>query len=1046
MSKNGLDCWLNNSFKKKLFNSSLCKKDLKMNKKQNKQVELKQYNNKKHVQPKLYIDTQENLGTNFNSPYYLDNSEIISLKKTSNNSYCIHDVSLDKDKSENIYAFKETSKINDIIAIDEDDDIEDFEAKKIRFSNQSIELGQCDFKTIDCWQLKEYNQDEVVFDESLIKELEAEKETQLLQQAQQKNNDKSLTKGKHKPMNKKQSNIGQTKSNERRTPKKISCKSVRSKISCKNPVEQENEKAESKTSFSVVGNSTDVDLTGKGQAILKKNKKESKRSGENLCDNKIDYGVSKIDVQKSAGEFDIEYHITKVADTTECKINSPELNGSKLIVEEIKKVNQKKNNNMFITGFLDFLSKSSGDVRDLIKKRDQNTPVKEDSTLSKTQSTKTTRKKKGSLPKNELTDAKEDNKKKTTKIVSVDLEKSELIHTKKDNTEVLCVDIEKCNSEFYDENSHASESSVQSIHSYVQSICSSDTDSALLNTSSKNKKGAREEQHDFLITDVLKEPNNTITNVIDLSDVSSDVEHQEKLLNAVNKKQNHNSKPKSVSKRILKTSSVDCAVKAKGQLENETITKAHISLLDENEQPSKIELPQSVDYQRLLFQNGNLMIPKIVSIELIEGNCNEENNLTQSALNSPPLHSNNGQICIQVQNITSTVINGSQNNHNKSNEFLKSATIVQGLTQSKGKADAGCNNINEKNLTEHTIGCNSSANSNCNSNLKFDHFKSKQKPVTKNKEGIKKNHSFEVGNFVVFKNELYSNSWPVIFEVITLTALKRYEPVFENCRWLYKSTLSYLRFQQKKNCIKVPVKILNTDNGIITAQLDRMEIDYDYSKSIKESLVKYEELREPFFNYMLTVVSQALDFNFFQIAFQENNHNIMSKILLIDNIITKAVQKCKTSINWSNLPQPSIDELCHCTCKVPSKEEIKEHRCYMCSSTNIKTSLVFSGHPYNKLTLKLLKKNEIWIEEEYYFCQVCLQNVTLIHKLTHMKYSLYVKCKAKLSEIRDPNDVVLDTKKILISILNDTTWLEELFSEFILNLAEVDFIEKIHAT
>jgi len=76
-----------------------------------------------------------------------------------------------------------------------------------------------------------------------------------------------------------------------------------------------------------------------------------------------------------------------------------------------------------------------------------------------------------------------------------------------------------------------------------------------------------------------------------------------------------------------------------------------------------------------------------------------------------------------------------------------------------------------------------------------------------------------------------------------------------------------------------------------------------------------------------------------------------------------------------------------------------------------------------------------------YFCLICSARATLLHKIAHAKYKLFVMCSEKVSEMQ-AMDPTKPSTGILNDLLADNHWLDKLFYNIRNSWAEVDSLER----
>ncbi len=101
--------------------------------------------------------------------------------------------------------------------------------------------------------------------------------------------------------------------------------------------------------------------------------------------------------------------------------------------------------------------------------------------------------------------------------------------------------------------------------------------------------------------------------------------------------------------------------------------------------------------------------------------------------------------------------------------------------------------------------------------------------------------------------------------------------------------------------------------------------------------------------------------------------------------------------------------------------------CGACYHKTAEITIIFAGDAYDKTTLKSLKGVEENTIKNFSVCKQCSSVGQLIHRLTHLKWSLRMVSAKAVEEVR-ASSRNMDTATILSELLEKDIWVNDLFN------------------
>ncbi|GAB0099003.1 hypothetical protein DMENIID0001_148210 [Sergentomyia squamirostris] len=343
--------------------------------------------------------------------------------------------------------------------------------------------------------------------------------------------------------------------------------------------------------------------------------------------------------------------------------------------------------------------------------------------------------------------------------------------------------------------------------------------------------------------------------------------------------------------------------------------------------------------------------------------------------------------------------------------------------------------------------------------------------------------SLKVGQFIVDMQDEIMHEWPKLWRIDGKNLLEKYEPILKAGKIVYRNVSvfagllpdSHMKFRAVKvqpipnleAGIKAPKHAMvewlrdqavspvkSTDHhGVIreTANNPPPPPLPDLGGEILSTTVDQSEDQQPLARLMLekkayqehfeiflqTLISQALDPNFFTEIIQENDEYFLISVRAIDSLVEglrsrlQTVRPLPRTIHTAVTQWPSFT--------IQSLIGFPPHlACTACLEAVATSHVIFAGQTYHAVTLTA-KVPDTDSESSFQLCNSCGETVKLHHRLIHQKYTLFMECTQKVHERSSRNSTKTSTE-ILNELLAEESWLQQLFRNVRQLWAEIEII------
>ncbi|XP_026818161.1 myb-like protein O isoform X2 [Rhopalosiphum maidis] len=323
---------------------------------------------------------------------------------------------------------------------------------------------------------------------------------------------------------------------------------------------------------------------------------------------------------------------------------------------------------------------------------------------------------------------------------------------------------------------------------------------------------------------------------------------------------------------------------------------------------------------------------------------------------------------------------------------------------------------------------------------------------------------FKSGTFVALKRQFLDNEhvYPQhLWRVDGKSLLQKFTRCNENN--MYKSVSTYTGWSPSHYNMyrQVDVQIIATDNGdnVIPNKSSTIEVlvqlitDNDKKPDQNNSIVKTSVmLRTNFDVYIQSLASQALDSNFLEEIYRENDEYFLSNLSAIETVTQTWKQNItSTTLKDSVTDLSKVENVWTLIAKYPNmeinslNEKSKNNmnlRCLVCGNQEFMkkqqkefVEICLSGTEYNSQTLKNIDSNitfsKVMPVKRFHCCSSaqCADKLTILHSLEHLKYYIYKECCKRVTAENENscNGLTHDTTTVLNRLLADDEWIEKLF-------------------
>ncbi|XP_060858706.1 uncharacterized protein LOC132936056 [Metopolophium dirhodum] len=354
---------------------------------------------------------------------------------------------------------------------------------------------------------------------------------------------------------------------------------------------------------------------------------------------------------------------------------------------------------------------------------------------------------------------------------------------------------------------------------------------------------------------------------------------------------------------------------------------------------------------------------------------------------------------------------------------------------------------------------------------------------------------FKSGTFVALKRQFLDNGHvnpQHLWRVDGKSLLQKFTRCNEDN--MYKSVSTYTGWSPSHYNMyrQVDVKIITTDNGdnVIPNKLSTIEVlvqllsnndnkpnqnnaivktvssAYNHISKLKVDAINSSlstnssafvdeqsvMLRANFDVYIQSLASQALDSNFLEEIYRENDEYFLSNLRAIETV-TQTWKQTIDSTVFKDLATDlsNVENICSIIAKYPNMEicsidgKSKNNinlRCLVCGYQEFMekhqmefVEISLSGMEYNSRTLKNIDSNitfsKIVPVKRFQCCSStqCADKLTILHSLEHLKYYIYQECCKRVAAENENscNGLTHDTTTVLNRLLADDEWIEKLF-------------------